>query len=88
MIGIRCPQLACPAYARLLTNIYGLQYRALNAWEPLPQAFIAGTIAADSPVVPISAQLKYNIDAVCEYLVKKIPVPIRCATHLSIVALI
>lgn len=42
------------------------------------QAFIAGTIAADSPVVPISAQLKYNIDAVCEYLVKKIPVPIRC----------
>ena len=42
------------------------------------QAFIAGTIAADAPVVPISAQLKYNIDAVCEYLVKKIPVPVRC----------
>ena len=41
------------------------------------QAFIAGTIAADAPVVPISAQLKYNIDAVCEYLVKKIPVPVR-----------
>lgn len=27
--------------------------------------------------MPISAQLKYNIDAVCEYLVKKIPVPKR-----------
>ncbi len=45
----------------------------------LRQAFIAGTIAADAPVVPISAQLKYNIDAVCEYLIKKIPVPVRCA---------
>jgi len=28
-------------------------------------------------VVPISAQLKYNVDAVCEYIVKKIPVPVR-----------
>ena len=28
-------------------------------------------------MVPISAQLKYNVDAVCEYLVKKIPVPVR-----------
>jgi len=27
--------------------------------------------------MPISAQLKYNVDAVCEYIVKKIPVPIR-----------
>ena len=36
-----------------------------------------GTIAEAAPVVPISAQLKYNVDAVCEYLVKKIPVPIR-----------
>jgi len=28
-------------------------------------------------VVPISAQLKYNIDVVCEYIVKKIPIPER-----------
>ena len=28
-------------------------------------------------MVPISAQLKYNVDAVCEYIVKKIPVPVR-----------
>jgi translation initiation factor 2 subunit 3 len=27
--------------------------------------------------VPISAQLKYNIDAVLEYIVKRIPVPVR-----------
>jgi translation initiation factor 2 subunit 3 len=41
------------------------------------QSFIQGTIAEGAPVVPISAQLKYNIDAVCEYIVKKIPVPVR-----------
>ncbi len=28
-------------------------------------------------MVPISAQLKYNIDVVCEYIVKKIPIPVR-----------
>lgn len=28
-------------------------------------------------MVPISAQLKYNVDAVCEYIVKRIPVPVR-----------
>merc|ERR1712142_1076979 len=39
--------------------------------------FVQGTIAENAPVIPISAQLKYNIDAVCEYIVKKIPIPIR-----------
>ena len=39
--------------------------------------FIKGTIAEAAPVVPISAQLKYNVDAVCEYIVKRIPVPVR-----------
>jgi len=38
---------------------------------------LVGTIAEGAPIIPISAQLKYNIDAVCEYVVKKIPVPIR-----------
>merc|ERR1712025_180775 len=41
------------------------------------QRFIQGTIADGSPVIPISAQLRYNIDAVSEYIVKKIPVPPR-----------
>ena len=36
-----------------------------------------GTVADGAPVVPISAQLKYNIDVVCEYIVKKIPIPER-----------
>jgi len=49
---------------------------ALNQHESISR-FIQGTIAESAPVVPISAQLKYNIDAVCEYIVKKIPVPIR-----------
>lgn len=40
-------------------------------------AFVQGTIAEGAPIVPISAQLKYNVDAVCEYIVKKIPVPHR-----------
>jgi len=39
--------------------------------------FIKGTIAEGSPIIPISAQLKYNIDALLEYIVKYIPVPIR-----------
>lgn len=39
--------------------------------------FIRGTVAEGSPIIPISGQLKYNIDAVCEYICKKIPVPTR-----------
>ena len=37
----------------------------------------SGTVAESSPIVPISAQLKYNIDAVNEYIVKRVPIPIR-----------
>ena len=39
--------------------------------------FIQGTVAEGSPIVPISAQLKYNIDVVCEYIVKRVPIPLR-----------
>ncbi|KAF2353940.1 Translation initiation factor 2 gamma subunit C-terminal [Trinorchestia longiramus] len=39
--------------------------------------FTRGTIAENAPVLPVSAQLKLNIDVVCEYLIKKIPVPKR-----------
>lgn len=28
-------------------------------------------------MLPISAQLRYNVDVVCEYLANKIPVPVR-----------
>ncbi|KAJ6002636.1 hypothetical protein N7451_005183 [Penicillium sp. IBT 35674x] len=39
--------------------------------------FIRGTVADGSPIIPISAQLKYNVDAVCEALISRIPVPVR-----------
>jgi len=39
--------------------------------------FVAGTVAGEAPIIPISAVLKYNIDIVCEYIVHKIPVPRR-----------
>lgn len=39
--------------------------------------FIKGTSADGAPIVPISAQLKYNINAVNEFIVNKIPVPQR-----------
>ncbi|CAJ0946436.1 unnamed protein product, partial [Mesorhabditis belari] len=41
------------------------------------KSFVQGTVADQAPVVPISAQLKYNIDLICEYLCKKVPVPQR-----------
>jgi len=39
--------------------------------------FIQGTQAEGAPIIPISAQLKYNIDVICEHIVKKIPIPVR-----------
>ncbi|XP_065331488.1 eukaryotic translation initiation factor 2 subunit 3-like isoform X2 [Cloeon dipterum] len=42
--------------------------------------FVQGTVAEGAPVIPISAQLKYNIEVLCEYIVKKVPVPDRDLT--------
>ncbi|KAI8866780.1 eukaryotic translation initiation factor 2 subunit 3-like protein [Ramicandelaber brevisporus] len=39
--------------------------------------FSNNTAAHGSPIIPISAQLKYNIDAVLEYFCTKIPIPMR-----------
>merc|ERR1712039_569865 len=39
--------------------------------------FVAGTAADASPIIPISAVLKYNIDVVCEYLCTQVPIPPR-----------
>eukprot|EP00161_Ancyromonas_sigmoides_P020630 TRINITY_DN600_c1_g1_i1.p2 TRINITY_DN600_c1_g1~~TRINITY_DN600_c1_g1_i1.p2 ORF type:complete len:487 (-),score=257.54 TRINITY_DN600_c1_g1_i1:174-1520(-) len=41
------------------------------------QAFVKGTIAEGAPIVPISAQLRYNIDVVAEYIATKVPIPTR-----------
>lgn len=34
-------------------------------------------MAEGAPVIPISAQLKYNIEVIAEYVVNKIPIPLR-----------
>lgn len=39
--------------------------------------FVQGTVAEGAPIIPISAQLKYNMEVLCEYITKKIPVPKR-----------
>jgi translation initiation factor 2 subunit 3 len=50
--------------------------QAAKQYEEI-KAFINGTCAQDAPIIPISAQLKYNIDVVCEYIIKHIPMPLR-----------
>ncbi|MDV3278441.1 MAG: translation initiation factor IF-2 subunit gamma [Nitrososphaerales archaeon] len=45
--------------------------------EEAIKAFIANTVAADAPIVPISAQQKLNIDALIEALEEVIPTPKR-----------
>lgn len=39
--------------------------------------FVAGTVADSAPIIPISAVLRYNIDVVCEYIARYLPVPTR-----------
>jgi translation initiation factor 2 subunit 3 len=34
-------------------------------------------VADGAPIIPISAVLKYNIDVVCQFLVERIPLPLR-----------
>jgi translation initiation factor 2 subunit 3 len=41
------------------------------------KTFVEGTVAQTAPIIPISAQLKYNVEVICEYLVNKIPIPPR-----------
>lgn len=48
---------------------------ALKQHEDI-KAFIAGSCAENAPIIPISAQLKYNIDVAVDYMTR-IPVPFR-----------
>lgn len=41
------------------------------------KAFVSGTVADSAPIIPISAVLRYNIDVVCEYIARHLPVPSR-----------
>eukprot|EP01132_Coremiostelium_polycephalum_P004564 gene4564-5687_t len=67
-----------------LKNIIILQNKIDLVKEPAAKEqhqqilkFIQGTIAEGAPIIPISAEMKYNIDVICEYIVKKIPIPVR-----------
>ncbi|RYP76123.1 hypothetical protein DL771_001947 [Monosporascus sp. 5C6A] len=53
---------------------------ALQHYESIAK-FVRGTPAAKSPIIPISAQHKLNIDAVLDALVHTIPVPSRDFTQ-------
>ncbi|RYP62326.1 hypothetical protein DL769_007345 [Monosporascus sp. CRB-8-3] len=53
---------------------------ALQHYESIAK-FVRGTPAAKSPIIPISAQHKLNIDAVLDALVHTIPVPPRDFTQ-------
>jgi translation initiation factor 2 subunit 3 len=60
---------------------------ALQQHEDI-KAFVKGTVADSAPVVPISAQLRYNIDVVAEYITTHIPVPVRdftCAPKMIVI---
>ena len=50
---------------------------AAMAQQEQIKKFVAGTVADAAPILPISAVLKYNMDVLCEYLVRKIPLPVR-----------
>jgi len=41
------------------------------------KSFVAGTVADNAPIIPISAVLRYNIDVVCEYITRQLPIPKR-----------
>ena len=76
--GYTAPSNATANYQTKRFDLIGFcsESVAQNQHEAI-QSFIQGTIAEKAPVVPISAQLKYNVDAVCEYIVRRIPVPVR-----------
>jgi len=52
------------------------QSTAIEQYKQIKK-FVSGTVAESAPIIPISAQLGYNIDAICEHIVNKIPVPVR-----------
>lgn len=43
--------------------------------------FVAGTVAGNAPILPISAQLQYNVDVLAKYIVTHVPVPRKSAMH-------
>ena len=52
---------------------------ALIQYEKVKE-FMKDTKNQDSPIIPVSAQLNYNIDVLCDYIVNRIPIPKRDLT--------
>jgi len=50
--------------------------------------FVAGTAADSSPIIPMSAVLKYNLDILCEYLCTLVPIPPRDFTSSPVMIII
>jgi len=50
--------------------------------------FVAGTAADSSPIIPMSAVLKYNMDVLCEYLCTLVPIPPRDFTSAPVMIII
>lgn len=72
-VAARCPFWNSHATQRSAAKTQLDELWSENAFNVPP----AGTVAEGAPIIPISAQLKYNIEVVCEYIVKMIPVPVR-----------
>nr|DAD48589.1 TPA_asm: hypothetical protein HUJ06_018526 [Nelumbo nucifera] len=79
----RCPRPMCyKAYGsgkedNPLCDVPGFENARMKLLRHVSFVDCPKTVADGAPVIPISAQLKYNIDVVCEYIVKKIPIPER-----------
>jgi len=52
------------------------QSAALEHYEQIKN-YISRTKAANAPIIPISAQLEYNIQYVLKYICQNIPIPVR-----------
>eukprot|EP00919_Chromeraceae_sp_WS-2016_P058387 GHVR01138850.1.p1 GENE.GHVR01138850.1~~GHVR01138850.1.p1 ORF type:complete len:182 (-),score=40.78 GHVR01138850.1:153-698(-) len=91
-----CPQpqtsehLAAVEIMRL-KHIIILQNKIELVKESLAQAqqdeikkFVSGTAAEHSPIIPISAVLKYNIDVLCEYICTQVCIYTYIYTHIHI----
>lgn len=50
--------------------------KAMEQYKVIKE-FVSGTNAANSPIIPISAQMRINIDVLCEYICNYIPIPTR-----------
>lgn len=50
------------------------EQKALDNFKEIKQ-FVNETVGQDSPVIPISAQMGYNIDLICETIVRKVKIP-------------